>query len=255
MNARLIPAPLAIVVLALPASLTHASLFLQVDFDSDYQSSPLLTQSGFVSSLVPDDSATAYSYTFSGLDPAAVPSGTLSLTVSDSDDSAKYDRIRTGPASAGTFTLSALYRDFIGQQAAIGPDSWDLEFSGFHPNHAYEFTFHSFTTTHGSEPWSQDFSVIAGTAGAGDYSVVWGDGDPLSNDKYSATFTATSDSAGDLTIHQASTMLQQGNTPFVVLNGFEVAASASAMPEPDILWWLLFALGHLAFRRERHPTL
>lgn len=150
-------------------------------------------------------------------------------------------RDRTVPgADTGTFTYSDIYRDFVTGNA-LG-----IQLSGLTPSSPYAITFYSYDNS-GSR--TQTFSDITpgsgGLSGTVVYTAASIFNSTTSNEIFSATVTATSDSAGRLFF--SGTGVGSGSSTSVgILNGLVV----DAIPEPSAVTLAGLAVFSLARRRR-----
>ena len=141
-------------------------------------------------------------------------------------------------AAIGSTGNGSMYQDFV--TAAAG-GTVGLQISGLSANTAYALTFYSFDENGSRTSIFRDYTGGANNAlGNITYSNPSGagSGNPTSDTQYALNAIMTTDALGRLTIGETQ---QGGIAP--VLNGFEIATTIEAVPEPKPAGIALIMLG------------
>jgi hypothetical protein len=231
---------------ALPAQ----NLVLGVDFDA-VGSSTSPTQSGFQSFGISESAvAGPLQQSFAGLSTADTQTGTLTITLAHGSSITASGGIaatdRQTPSDNGSFTNGFLYRDLAFGQTN-GAQFW-VKIAGLNATTSYSVTFYSFEP---ADFFTTTSTFINETTGANHTPVSVTATSPITSNGGTVTFTAITDSSGNLLFSETSSRLDNNGNPFndqPLLNGFQI----SAIPEPSTYTVLagLSVLGFMAYRRR-----
>lgn len=196
---------------------TADNIWLRLDFDE--RGVTPVTQPGFESFVINSNtSATAAQNA-----PTVRWYGNLQVTLSNTPPDNYDDRLRSQPVNSGTFTLSALLRDFVFSGSRTNQGGLDLTITGLPANQSCEVTLWSYdNSSAGSRrsTWSANGTTVAQLY-AFDGAVL-----PASDNAYRLQFTTGTDAQGQLKIsgrRDPGSVGSGGSADFgVFLNALEI---------------------------------
>ncbi|WCJ60185.1 lamin tail domain-containing protein [Fontisphaera persica] len=220
------------------------NILLRLDFDE--RGTTPVTQPGFESFVINSNtSATAAQSA-----PTVRWFGNLQVTLSNTPPDNYDDRLRSQPVNSGTFTLSALLRDFVFSGSRTNQGGLDLTISGLPANQACEVTLWSYdNSSPGSRrsTWSANGVTVVNLY-AFDGTVL-----PVSDNDYRMQFSAMINAQGQLKIsgrRDPSSVGSGGAADYgVFLNALEIKQPGlAAYVQNDIRTLMRGRSTSLAFR-------
>ncbi len=177
--------------------------------------------------------------------------GDLSATLRGVGADLGYDdRVRVTPGTSGTFTETALLRDFVFSREATGNGGLDLRVQGLKPSHSYRvrlWSFDSVSIGRRVSDWSANgMPMVADYAFDGRIA-------PTSNEQYQMVFDAVSDAAGVLVVsgrRDNGSTNELGQPSFgVFLNALELSEAVVMPTGSSFISGVLDHHGDAAFRQ------